>query len=262
MSTKLNSSKKAKSSASPSLKQGTLGFSSAKRTASSPAVNLKGKKAVAAVVRTASAPAPVEDIDESDSDDHEAFGDNDPIEVSSDEYVGSTRTSIRPKRTLSDENKGSESQTEGKRKTPFKSRDNTEEIDLHAPNPGKWRKHYGVVMAKMGNIPASAYSNSMYMPTNLNSSRLTFILIVHAEGQNKVDHILRVFDKCVFIYTGFLNALNLTYPLSSYEYGPFIGVTRLERWQRASALGLNPPAEVSIPNLFLSTIQPDNFDFS
>ncbi|KAI0296546.1 DNA polymerase delta, subunit 4-domain-containing protein [Multifurca ochricompacta] len=48
---------------------------------------------------------------------------------------------------------------------------------------------------------------------------------VHAEGQSPVHHILRVFDL-------------------SYEYGPCIGVTRLERWERAEALGLDPPAEV------------------
>jgi len=48
---------------------------------------------------------------------------------------------------------------------------------------------------------------------------------IHAEGKNNVDHILRVFDL-------------------SYEYGPCIGVTRLERWERAEALGLNPPPEV------------------
>jgi DNA polymerase delta subunit 4 len=31
----------------------------------------------------------------------------------------------------------------------------------------------------------------------------------------------------------------------SYEYGPCVGVTRLERWERAAALGLNPPLEGS-----------------
>lgn len=31
----------------------------------------------------------------------------------------------------------------------------------------------------------------------------------------------------------------------SYEYGPCIGVTRLERWERAVALGLSPPLEES-----------------
>ncbi|KAI0058858.1 hypothetical protein BV25DRAFT_1861294 [Artomyces pyxidatus] len=48
---------------------------------------------------------------------------------------------------------------------------------------------------------------------------------IHAESQTKVDHILRVFDLC-------------------YEYGPCVGVPRLERWERAAALGLNPPLEV------------------
>lgn len=32
----------------------------------------------------------------------------------------------------------------------------------------------------------------------------------------------------------------------SYEYGPCIGVTRLERWNRAEALGLNPPPEARL----------------
>lgn len=34
---------------------------------------------------------------------------------------------------------------------------------------------------------------------------------------------------------------------SSYEYGPCVGVSRLDRWERAYALGLNPPPEVSFP---------------
>ncbi len=32
----------------------------------------------------------------------------------------------------------------------------------------------------------------------------------------------------------------------TYEYGPCVGVTRLERWERAAALGLNPPPEVTL----------------
>ena len=31
---------------------------------------------------------------------------------------------------------------------------------------------------------------------------------------------------------------------NTYDYGPCVGMTRLERWERAEALGLNPPAEV------------------
>jgi DNA polymerase delta subunit 4 len=33
----------------------------------------------------------------------------------------------------------------------------------------------------------------------------------------------------------------------NYDYGPCIGVTRLERWERAQAMGLNPPLEVNAP---------------
>lgn len=45
---------------------------------------------------------------------------------------------------------------------------------------------------------------------------------IHAENHSMEDHILRFFDV-------------------SYQYGPCIGVTRLQRWERAQALGLNPP---------------------
>nr|XP_025965061.1 DNA polymerase delta subunit 4 [Dromaius novaehollandiae] len=30
----------------------------------------------------------------------------------------------------------------------------------------------------------------------------------------------------------------------SWEYGPCTGITRLQRWERAQALGLSPPAPV------------------
>jgi len=48
---------------------------------------------------------------------------------------------------------------------------------------------------------------------------------VHGEGRTKIHEILRVFDL-------------------SYKYGPCVGTTRMQRWQRAKALGLNPPIEV------------------
>ena len=44
---------------------------------------------------------------------------------------------------------------------------------------------------------------------------------------NRVHHILRVFD------------------LSS-QWGPCVGITRLERWKRAEEWGLEPPVEVSM----------------
>jgi len=66
---------------------------------------------------------------------------------------------------------------------------------------------------------------------------------IHAENQNKVNRILHVFD-------------------NSHKYGPCVGVTRLERWERAQALGLNPPVEV---HEILSTkqgIEEDEFKHS
>ncbi|KAG2103081.1 DNA polymerase delta, subunit 4-domain-containing protein [Suillus discolor] len=48
---------------------------------------------------------------------------------------------------------------------------------------------------------------------------------IHSEGQNRIHQILRVFDM-------------------SYEYGPCVGMSRLERWERAASFGLNPPDEV------------------
>ncbi|KAG6334261.1 hypothetical protein ID866_4818 [Astraeus odoratus] len=55
--------------------------------------------------------------------------------------------------------------------------------------------------------------------------KLGYIDPIHSNGQNKIHMMLRFFDM-------------------SYEYGPCVGMTRLERWERAETLGLNPPSEV------------------
>jgi hypothetical protein len=48
---------------------------------------------------------------------------------------------------------------------------------------------------------------------------------VHTKGETRAQKVLRKFDL-------------------SYEYGPCVGVSRLERWKRAEDLGLEPPVEV------------------
>ena len=58
--------------------------------------------------------------------------------------------------------------------------------------------------------------------------------------------ILRVFDLYVLATPLASVVLNLSILSRSYNYGPCIGTTRMERWQRAKALGLNPPIEVSL----------------
>jgi hypothetical protein len=54
---------------------------------------------------------------------------------------------------------------------------------------------------------------------------------VHRPNATKVDNILRVFDQ-------------------TPDYGPCVGMTRLERWERADALGLSPPDFVRALSLF------------
>ncbi|RXK41422.1 hypothetical protein M231_01328 [Tremella mesenterica] len=48
---------------------------------------------------------------------------------------------------------------------------------------------------------------------------------IHATEDNKIHHILRVFDM-------------------TSKYGPCVGMTRLQRWERANKWGLNPPPEI------------------
>ncbi|KAI8061000.1 DNA polymerase delta, subunit 4-domain-containing protein [Gongronella butleri] len=48
---------------------------------------------------------------------------------------------------------------------------------------------------------------------------------VHQETMDETDKKLRAFDL-------------------SYAYGPCVGLSRMERWERAQTLGLNPPEEI------------------
>ncbi|KAI0091453.1 DNA polymerase delta, subunit 4-domain-containing protein [Irpex rosettiformis] len=78
-----------------------------------------------------------------------------------------------------------------------------QEVDTsESAKKARVRKYYGEARKKMG-----------------------YLAPIHAKGQTKEDHILRVFDL-------------------SYEYGPCVGMTRLQRWERADTLGLNPPLAV------------------
>ena len=71
---------------------------------------------------------------------------------------------------------------------------------------------------------------------------------VHAKDQSPVHHILRIFD--LYVLCLLRLCCLYTFACRSYEYGPCVGVTRMERWERAAALGLNPPVEES-PAIFL-----------
>ncbi|KAI8338698.1 DNA polymerase delta, subunit 4-domain-containing protein [Chlamydoabsidia padenii] len=64
--------------------------------------------------------------------------------------------------------------------------------------------------------------NSENPLSNLTSPRH---IEVHQDNMNRVDKLLRAFDL-------------------DYKYGPCVGLSRLQRWERANALGLEPPFEI------------------
>ncbi|TIA93955.1 hypothetical protein E3P81_00535 [Wallemia ichthyophaga] len=55
--------------------------------------------------------------------------------------------------------------------------------------------------------------------------RMDFNEPLHSTNKTKVDIILRVFDNC-------------------YEYGPCVGLTRLDRFHRAQSLDMDPPEQI------------------
>ncbi|KAF7302081.1 hypothetical protein MIND_00774800 [Mycena indigotica] len=61
--------------------------------------------------------------------------------------------------------------------------------------------------------------------TDYRKAKLGKVKLIHTKQQNVFDDILRMFDL-------------------SYQYGPCIGITRLDRWERAQAMGLSPPREI------------------
>ena len=116
-----------------------------------------------------------------------------------------------------------------------------------SPKDKKWNGIYKETQGKMGSTEEPSELNSSSLVTRywrmsfavgrswLVIRRLSHTFIhpshfntVHCTPQthNRIHHILRVFD------------------LSS-EWGPCTGISRLERWNRAEAWGLEPPTEVS-----------------
>lgn len=72
---------------------------------------------------------------------------------------------------------------------------------------------------------------------------------VHCEDQSKVETILKMFDlsaECVpHVSVSRKRADVPDHPTLS-RYGPAVGMTRLDRWKRAAAWGLEPPEEVCL----------------
>lgn len=71
------------------------------------------------------------------------------------------------------------------------------------------------------NVKDRAYNSIV----NEAKKKMDYAHPIHGKDLNRIDDVLRVFDM-------------------DYEYGPCVGLSRLQRWERASAMGLNPPHEV------------------
>ncbi|KAG1735888.1 DNA polymerase delta, subunit 4-domain-containing protein [Suillus paluster] len=199
-STKKSSSRH---NSAPALKQGTLAFSSAKRTNSN--TSAKAKKPPPArrsssAIEIEKEKQRAEDVIDEETDNEEDS--NDVLEISSEEEYSPTPVKRVQQSAISNATKTSTSSSMKRLKDDppvVKPVEQRPSLDVSSKS---YRKHYGQVREKMGNLEP-----------------------IHAEGQNKIHQILRMFDM-------------------SYEYGPCVGMTRLERWERAASFSLNPPGEV------------------
>lgn len=173
------------------MKQGTLNFTSSKRT--SFVVDAKSKKPATSrqLKHAEEKPTITEDGDEPNTA---------QIETSSDEDSPAIVPSKRSRGSLSKRGlRGAKSTPKRTEEIPTTPERETLDVEDKA---GRYRKYYNEVREKMG-----------------------YVNPIHAGGQNKIHLMLRYFDL-------------------SYEYGPCVGMTRLERWERAETLGLRPPPEV------------------
>jgi len=189
----------APSKSASNLVQGTLSFTSTKRTAS--LQNTKRKptaqsKIVSRRKVSISSNSSDEEVDLQDITIPES--DEEALDVLP-EPQAKLKTTAQSRNEI--ETQAEEATVMRRTKNASKRQDIGNLLELNE-NDVSYRKHYVEVREKMGNMKP-----------------------IHAQGQNKIHEILRVFDM-------------------SYEYGPCVGVSRLDRWERAHALGLNPPPEV------------------
>jgi hypothetical protein len=98
----------------------------------------------------------------------------------------------------------------------------------------RWNELFKETKKKMGDAEPSKFFPLLLPRPSLSRREYTVLTgiacasSVHCDSKshNRVHHILRVFD------------------LSS-QWGPCVGISRLERWKRAEEWGLEPPVEVS-----------------
>jgi hypothetical protein len=79
---------------------------------------------------------------------------------------------------------------------------------------------------RLVSVPVSIFLHPISIAeSNAYSSIVINFSPVHSQDMNRIQHILRVFDL-------------------DPAYGPCLGMSRLERWERAEKLGDEPPMEI------------------
>jgi DNA polymerase delta subunit 4 len=204
-----------------SLKQGTLSFATVKRVGSSNATSSKSKS----LKSTKPAPTPRSSISvtstvEDDFDDVELFFSEDEAEEKdeiqdafdvAEDHKKPTRAQTGAVDKLTTAKKASQVAAATPRASSKASKARPNEVSKTVSADEK--PELNVKDRKWNKHYAEVKEKMGYLPP------------LHAGNQNKIHEILRVFDL-------------------SYEFGPCVGIPRLERWERAQSLGLNPPKEV------------------
>ncbi|EIW75094.1 hypothetical protein CONPUDRAFT_159228 [Coniophora puteana RWD-64-598 SS2] len=219
MSSKLPAAKRQRTmeTRSASLKQGTLSFGSSKRTGSGASSGSKDEKEklkreeasmfVELPSNRFNALSPIQ-VDDSSSD-----SDARVSEISDEE-----RYEVAPSPVKKRTKKALPVTTKAKQAAAKKKEEEEEDIEDADELDVKVKEE----PLKTLNLKIIKPYKKLYESAK---AKMGYMDPIHAEGQTKYHEILRVFD-------------------FEYKYGPCVGMTRLERWERANNLGLDPPREV------------------
>ncbi|PPQ75443.1 hypothetical protein CVT26_016217 [Gymnopilus dilepis] len=173
-------------------------------------------------IKPKSAARPVKDEQDSSEDEIEEF-DESPVEVEEiievkpatpPTSVGrTTRSSAKkPPTTEKEEEPSKEASSATVKSSSVKTEDVVKKVEPKAQ--------------KIEDLPHLNVNDPKYRRALIDArDKMGNLPMINTGKHTKIHEILRVFD-------------------NTYEYGPCVGMTRRERWDRAQAMGLNPPKEI------------------
>ncbi|KDQ26514.1 hypothetical protein PLEOSDRAFT_159569 [Pleurotus ostreatus PC15] len=213
-----NTTNKRKSQGTASTKQVLLGFASLKRTATGHVASKKNvqrtnsapvRANVAAVTKSRSE-SPEDTIEDSDSSSSASADEIEEERITEDDAI-STPVTRRSARISGVAKTKAENKDIVAGNGMFRSRNSLDSSPRKRPGLKK--------------VADPGLSEAWRKHYGVARQKMGGLQPIHAENETPIHHILRVFDL-------------------SYEYGPCVGVPRIQRWERANKMGLNPPQEV------------------